>query len=92
MQLGLGLHRAPGLLGPGLRSWPGCQAQPRWRAPCSVRTAAGGNGAAVPHPPGPMESLLSWLPIPVLTDSYKTTHFQQYPAADKMVAVGGTHG
>eukprot|EP00955_Chlamydomonas_euryale_P048498 353993-Chlamydomonas_euryale.AAC.2 len=39
------------------------------------------------------------LPVSVLTDSYKSTHFMQYPAADEMVAVsfervpfGQTHG
>ncbi len=34
--------------------------------------------------------LSSWLPISVLTDSYKTTHFVQYPEAQKMVAVSDT--
>jgi hypothetical protein len=29
------------------------------------------------------------VPISVLTDSYKASHFLQYPAADKLVAVGG---
>jgi len=33
-------------------------------------------------------SLLSdYLPISILTDSYKATHFLQYPEAKKMVAV-----
>lgn len=31
--------------------------------------------------------LTDWLPISVLTDSYKTTHYLQYPACKKMVAV-----
>ena len=32
------------------------------------------------------------VPISVLTDSYKATHFLQYPGATKMVAVGGAGG
>lgn len=32
--------------------------------------------------------LTNWLPISILTDSYKTTHFLQYPASTKMVAYG----
>lgn len=28
------------------------------------------------------------IPISVLTDSYKATHYLQYPGAQKMVAVG----
>jgi hypothetical protein len=31
---------------------------------------------------------MSGLPISVLTDSYKASHFLQYPEAQKMVAVG----
>ena len=33
------------------------------------------------------EPLLSFLPISILTDSYKTTHYLQYPKSHKMVAV-----
>ena len=33
------------------------------------------------------ESVSSLLPISILTDSYKTTHFLQYPDSQKMVAV-----
>lgn len=33
------------------------------------------------------ESILTSLPISILTDSYKTTHFLQYPDSQKMVAV-----
>lgn len=33
------------------------------------------------------EPVLSLLPISILTDSYKTTHFLQYPDSQKMVAV-----
>lgn len=33
------------------------------------------------------EPLLSFVPISVLTDSYKTTHYMQYPESRKMVAV-----
>lgn len=33
------------------------------------------------------EPLLSLLPISILTDSYKTTHYLQYPESSKMVAV-----
>jgi hypothetical protein len=32
--------------------------------------------------------LTDYLPIAVLTDSYKTTHYLQYPSCSKMVAVG----
>lgn len=32
--------------------------------------------------------LTSWLPISILTDSYKPTHFLQYPPSTKMVAYG----
>lgn len=35
----------------------------------------------------PPSLLSSYLPIAVLTDSYKTTHYLQYPASTKMVAV-----
>ncbi len=35
----------------------------------------------------PAEPLLSLVPISVLTDSYKTTHYMQYPESRKMVAV-----
>jgi len=31
---------------------------------------------------------LSQIPIAILADSYKATHFIQYPAANKMVAYG----
>lgn len=34
-----------------------------------------------------MSRLASALPISVLTDSYKATHYLQYPDAKKMVAV-----
>jgi hypothetical protein len=34
-----------------------------------------------------MARLASALPISVLTDSYKATHYLQYPAAKEMVAV-----
>ena len=33
------------------------------------------------------EPLLSFLPMSILTDSYKTTHYLQYPESRKMVAV-----
>lgn len=33
------------------------------------------------------QTVLSLLPISILTDSYKTTHFLQYPQSRKMVAV-----
>jgi hypothetical protein len=33
---------------------------------------------------------MAGLPISVLTDSYKASHFLQYPEAQKMVAVGCT--
>ncbi|KAI3429358.1 hypothetical protein D9Q98_005453 [Chlorella vulgaris] len=36
----------------------------------------------------PPSLLSSYLPIAVLTDSYKTTHYLQYPASTKMVAYG----
>ena len=38
-------------------------------------------------PPSP--ATIAGVPISVLTDSYKASHFLQYPAATKMVAVGG---
>jgi hypothetical protein len=34
-----------------------------------------------------VSNLAHWLPITILTDSYKATHFLQYPDATKMVAV-----
>ena len=34
-----------------------------------------------------ISNLAHWLPITILTDSYKATHFLQYPDATKMVAV-----
>ncbi|PSC68478.1 nicotinate phosphoribosyltransferase [Micractinium conductrix] len=37
-------------------------------------------------PPSPLHP--AWLPISILTDSYKTTHFLQYPKCTKMVAYG----
>ncbi len=36
--------------------------------------------------------LTDWLPISVLTDSYKTTHYLQYPDCKKMVAVSAAGG
>jgi hypothetical protein len=40
------------------------------------------------HGASRLPSLLSdFLPISILTDSYKTTHFLQYPESRKMVAV-----
>ena len=46
-------------------------------------TAATSQGAATRTPP----LLSDYLPISVLTDSYKATHFLQSPEAKKMVAV-----
>ena len=46
--------------------------------------AAAAAPAAVPIAP-PL--LTSWLPISILTDSYKPTHYLQYPPCTKMVAV-----
>lgn len=46
--------------------------------------AAAAKYAAGHHAP-PL--LTDWLPISVLTDSYKTTHYLQYPECQKMVAV-----
>lgn len=43
--------------------------------------AAAGSSTAAP------QLLTSWLPISLLTDSYKTTHYLQYPPCTKMVAV-----
>ena len=42
-------------------------------------------------PPAPVLSPMNVLnvPISVMTDSYKATHYQQYPDATKMVAVSG---
>ena len=39
-----------------------------------------------------MAKLASALPISVLTDSYKATHYLQYPAAKEMVAVSALLG
>jgi nicotinamide phosphoribosyltransferase len=45
--------------------------------------------AAVAAASAPLPPLLSsWLPIPVLTDSYKASHFLQYPPAERMAAYG----
>ena len=49
-----------------------------------LRAAAAPAAAAAPLLP-PL--LSSWLPISILTDSYKTTHYLQYPPCSKMVAV-----
>lgn len=34
-----------------------------------------------------MMSINGLIPMPMMSDSYKATHFEQYPAAKKMVAV-----
>ncbi|KAI7836200.1 hypothetical protein COHA_009926 [Chlorella ohadii] len=47
--------------------------------------AAAAAPATVPIAP-PL--LTSWLPISILTDSYKPTHYLQYPPCTKMVAYG----
>jgi len=50
----------------------------------TARPAAASPAGATAKTP----SLLSdYLPISILTDSYKATHFLQYPEAKKMVAV-----
>lgn len=46
-------------------------------------SSSDGSAASAAAPP----LLTHWLPISVLTDSYKTTHFMQYPPCEKMVAV-----
>jgi nicotinamide phosphoribosyltransferase len=46
--------------------------------------AAAAAAASAPLPP----LLSGWLPIPVLTDSYKASHFLQYPPAERMAAYG----
>lgn len=58
--------------------------------PAARAEAAAAGGGSAPLPP----LLTDWLPISILTDSYKTTHYLQYPQCTKMVAVSGfrSHG
>lgn len=55
-------------------------------------TAAPPQQQRAPQPGAAPPLLTHWLPIAVLTDSYKTTHFVQYPDARKMVAVSCQQG
>jgi hypothetical protein len=52
-----------------------------------VNIAAAAAAAARPASATTPSLLSDYLPISVLTDSYKATHFLQYPEAKKMVAV-----
>eukprot|EP00887_Chlorella_sp_A99_P003184 scaffold9.g3184.t1 len=54
----------------------------------SAAESGGDAKLARPAPPPPPLPLTSWLPMAVLTDSYKTTHYLQYPDCTKMVAYG----
>ena len=58
------------------------------KRPSPVMTASVSNGAAAkPHAATTPALLTDYLPMSILTDSYKASHFLQYPAATKMVAV-----
>lgn len=50
--------------------------------------AASATATAPAAAASPPSLLTDWLPMSILTDSYKTTHFLQYPPSTKMVAYG----
>lgn len=71
---------------------------PAWRSPTS-HAARGRHPGAVKvaaytyFQPGtnlPAMNVLNFLPMSVLTDSYKASHFIQYPTAEQMVAVSAS--
>ena len=69
---------------------PKTRAMQRQQPTGSAQAEAGSAAPAAPLASAAAPHLLSsWLPISILTDSYKATHFLQYPQSSKMVAVSG---
>ena len=83
-----GLSRCPTQLRPAGKTPKIYSTQRKMPTSSPPQAEAGSDApAAPPASAAPPALLTSWLPISILTDSYKATHFLQYPPSSKMVAV-----